>query len=144
MDEARGLIRPPPPVSTVYDNRDGTYGKLHFTSTPTGEGGRRNEIRLGKLMVGTHRMGKMDQKQSVGVNGLFEIELLSNSIADQFIEQIKTVRSFESLNENRRNRKRWKKYKEMDLIKLALVVPPPPPVWPIYSENGASITSIKR
>lgn len=61
-------------------------------------------------------MEKMDQKQRVGVNGLFEIELLSNSIADQFIEQIKTVRSFESLNENRRNRKRWKKYKEMDLI----------------------------
>lgn len=56
VDEARGLIRPPPPVSAVYDSRDSTYGKLHFTSTPTGEGGRRNEIRLGKVMVETRRM----------------------------------------------------------------------------------------
>lgn len=44
-----------------YDNRDGMYGKLHFTSKLTIEGGRRNEIRLGKVMVGSRRMEKMDQ-----------------------------------------------------------------------------------
>lgn len=89
MDEARGLIRPPPPVSAVYDNRDGTYGKLHFTSTPTGEVGRRNEIRLGKLMVGTRRMGKMDQKQSVGVNGLLRSSFLATQSRISLLNKLK-------------------------------------------------------